>query len=363
MLANEKLFDFWCELCLLGEIMKRIRIHLEIIRIIAIVLVIFNHTNIKGFTLFTQTSSLVKSAIYIALSIFCKIAVPLFFMVSGALLLPKTESLSEIFEKRIKRFIVVLIAASLFYYSLYYDVKFNFENLIDFFNRFVTNNIAVPLWYLYAFLGLMIMLPFIRFISKSMDIKLLLYFISIHLLFNTLIPTISFFTKGGQSYLSPVLMTSTNIVYFILGDYFENKIDINDISKKFWIILFATSLLSIFLGSYFTAVDYHSTGKVSQYFHSLYILAPTLFTYLFIKRSTRKYDGKLYNVILALGSTTFGIYLMEQYLRMRLLFIQETLDKYMITIAATTLYIFAVILTGSVITLLIRKIPGFSKYV
>lgn len=69
---------------------KRNLLHIELIRIIAAYFVIFNHTGKRGFFLFSvyERGSL-QYWVYMILSIFCKISVPLFFMIAGALLLKK----------------------------------------------------------------------------------------------------------------------------------------------------------------------------------------------------------------------------------------------------------------------------------
>jgi surface polysaccharide O-acyltransferase-like enzyme len=72
-------------------------IHLDLLRLIAIFLVIFNHTGERGYILFISKMGSPISLLYMAASVFCKIAVPLFFMISGALLLKKEESLKQLF--------------------------------------------------------------------------------------------------------------------------------------------------------------------------------------------------------------------------------------------------------------------------
>ena len=64
------------------------KLHIEALRIVAALFVLFNHTGEEGFFLFAAwpaTSPLCWA--YLSLSILCKAAVPLFFMASGALLL------------------------------------------------------------------------------------------------------------------------------------------------------------------------------------------------------------------------------------------------------------------------------------
>ena len=58
----------------------------------------------------------VQYAVSFFLSLVCKAAVPLFYMVSGALLLGKNESFGELARKRILRIVAVIVIFSLLYY-------------------------------------------------------------------------------------------------------------------------------------------------------------------------------------------------------------------------------------------------------
>ena len=65
------------------------KIYLDFLRIIAIFMVLFNHTGTSGFVLFTVTQRSALYPFYLFNAILIKIAVPLFFMISGVLLLGK----------------------------------------------------------------------------------------------------------------------------------------------------------------------------------------------------------------------------------------------------------------------------------
>lgn len=95
------------------------RIHLDLLRLVAIFMVVFNHTGDCGYMLFADKLNTPLYFPYLISSIFCKIAVPLFFMISGALLLPKQESFKQLFSKRILRMTIVLVLISVPYYFGY----------------------------------------------------------------------------------------------------------------------------------------------------------------------------------------------------------------------------------------------------
>lgn len=84
-------------------------VYMELLRVIAVVLVIFNHTRTRGYSLYTQTDDVFDWWASLACSIFCKVAVPVFFMISGGVILGRQESFSQIFKKRILRFLIVIL--------------------------------------------------------------------------------------------------------------------------------------------------------------------------------------------------------------------------------------------------------------
>ena len=69
--------------------------YLDALRILAIFLVLFNHTGVNGYALYMVRRGAALFPFYLFNAILIKVAVPLFLMVSGALLLEKEESTSH----------------------------------------------------------------------------------------------------------------------------------------------------------------------------------------------------------------------------------------------------------------------------
>ena len=92
------------------------RLDIELIRIIAVFFVIFNHTGTMGYFLFASYEPRsIQYWIYLFISVFCKISVPLFFMITGALMLNrKEESLRYLWKHRVLHICCILIIWSFF---------------------------------------------------------------------------------------------------------------------------------------------------------------------------------------------------------------------------------------------------------
>ena len=129
------------------------KLYIEFIRICACFCVIFTHTMERGYFLFASyPEHSMQYWLYMMFSVFCKAAVPMFFALSGALLISKEESLKDLYKKRILKMVVVLILFSFLYYlrSILDDIRtFSFGIFIK---DLLISNWNFTFWYLYAFI-------------------------------------------------------------------------------------------------------------------------------------------------------------------------------------------------------------------
>ncbi len=143
------------------ETIKSRKTFLDLLRIIACFFVIVNHTN-SGIFLSTTPQNLTW---FVSLTYFfiSKIAVPIFFMISGYLLLNKIDSYKKCLQ-RIIRIVTALIGCG-FIYAIYNTYYMNPNpSFISAIKRFLAVYITSPsnaLWYLYTYLGILFMLPFL----------------------------------------------------------------------------------------------------------------------------------------------------------------------------------------------------------
>ncbi|OUL88677.1 acyltransferase [Paraburkholderia hospita] len=85
--------------------------------------------------------------------------VPLFFMISGAMLLPKSESLFDFFKKRTIRIVLPLIFWSCVYLGW---LKYNGVHTGNWVVAILTGPTMFHLWYFYAIIGLYAFMPVLR---------------------------------------------------------------------------------------------------------------------------------------------------------------------------------------------------------
>ena len=122
----------------------------------------------------------------IACSIIISIAVPVFFMISGALLIPKVESLKTLYKKRILKYTVILLVFSFVSWRYYSDWDMHAFDWLYFFRQLWSANWATSYWFLYSYISYLVLLPLIRMFAKALTDDGFKYLIVIYLSVQTL---------------------------------------------------------------------------------------------------------------------------------------------------------------------------------
>lgn len=332
------------------------KLYLEVIRILAVLLVIFNHTD--GFIYYTMPGSVITHLYSLILAVLCRMAVPLFFMVSGALLLEKEESLSELFQKRIARMLIVLVIASLFYYLT--DAargRIASPGAGDFLSRLLTNGIRDSFWFLYAYISVLLLLPFFRKVAPFFNKNMALYLIGLRVLTDLLIP---FANLGMGTALSFDLgFVGDDYYYMLLGNYLDREKQSDASIRKLPFVFLALTALGGILAYYMRG---DSTARAAAQDAFVFLMAPAAFALLkkWIGQSAKKEQAG--RQIIALGNCVFGIYLFDNFLRWQLLPLYLFLCEKTVGIFANSVYVLLTFTGGFVYTWLLKKIPVVGRY-
>ncbi len=294
-------------------------VYLDVLKIIAIFLVLFNHTGSHGFFYFAQHKEMPWHMLSLLFSIFDKVAVPLFFMTAGALLIGREESYKKLFSHRVLRHTIILLVASLLNYIAYVKGDGLFDPL-DFIRRLYTNNITYPLWYMYSYLSFLMMLPFIRKMAKEMKDMDYIWLLVSHLIMQ-LITVIDYLVFRGNNYHTQYIFFFTSysyVVYSLCGFYIEKRLKADRLSVDGLLFLSMCSILALGLTYVLTEWkcnmlnDWSESG--SQTFLSSFIVIPTLTLFYGMKLlfTNRPISGKPMRILSIMSSCTFGVYLFER---------------------------------------------------
>lgn len=331
--------------------------HLEILRIIAVYFVILTHTGKRGFTYFTTLRPSFGYLAAMLVPLLCQICVPLFYMISGATLLGKDEPPSVIWRRRVPRIAAVMVLAGLGMY-LYYGPK----SVGDFFSSLYSRNIIAPYWYLYSYLGFLILLPFLRKMIKNLSDREFLYLFGLHLVFNGLIPMLQYplgLKLNGS--LNVTLVTMNIVIFPAAGYYLEKK----ELSARKIAALWALTALALAATMVMTHCKILRTGQLSESqvgtFYKSLCLIPTAAVYATVKKLTC--PKWLEKAAVTVGSCTFGIYLIEQIIRERCYPVRDAMALWLPELAATLIYTALVLAAAFCVIWMLRRIPGIKRLI
>lgn len=295
--------------------MKKKSVYLELLRIVAIVLVVYNHTRDLGFNLYqTLDNNSLTYYVSMAFSIFCKCAVPLFFMISGAVLLGRQESVRELFCKRILHFGVIW---ALFVFLQYLRMvrlqgieTFHFSTYLAY---LYSGNIIEPYWYMPVYMGYLLMLPILRKLVKNLQQGEYLYLFVLDGIF-ILVSVVQIFT-GYRLNMSLALLSDT-VFYPLAGYYLANILQIHN-RRKACVAAISAILTSIAAGCILQQIFHLKSGGYTELAASAVTDIIAVAVFILVKESAGKIHAEEVagKIIVAAGSGVFGAYLIEDVVR------------------------------------------------
>lgn len=300
-----------------------------------------------------------------------QIGVPLFVMISGALMLDKDYEFSFL---KLKKHILKMIAFFIFW-SLLYCLVFNIlfpvivehealrykEIFVAFFKGFY------HLWFVYLIIGLYIIVPLLRLWVKDENRKYVEYFLVLSLVFAFALPKIvdiganfdGIFEKFGRILENDLRIKYVGgfTAYFILGWYLNNY----DLKNKK--AVYCLGLLGAAVTVFGTYIVSAASGKsITLYGNlSLNVLIQTTAVFVFVKdRYSAKTKGNA--IIKSISRYSLGIYAVHAAIIAIFynVFRRIGFDTALIVVPL----VFAVALIVSFVTsALLSKVPFLKKFV
>lgn len=301
---------------------KKRQLHLELMRVIAICFVVFNHTKDAGFFLFSRyDADSVLFWVYLFLSIFDKLAVPLFLAISGALMLHRPdEEIRKLWTGRIWKIAVILGVYSLVYYELKVVGEGGKFSLHDFAWSAYVAPVRGHLWFLYLYLAYLMILPFLRILVRHMETHHFYYLFAMSVILTGILPVMEYlFTRGGASLyntLKEPFFVNNAVIYPCLGYYLQHRIKREELPKIIlwlWIANIMAIIISCWMTYYRGVVMGYMNEPASQMFHNSFIIFNCAAMYVTVRWLC---EGKelppiVTRAVLSIGSCTFGIYLLH----------------------------------------------------
>ncbi|MCL2134736.1 MAG: acyltransferase [Candidatus Bathyarchaeota archaeon] len=201
-------------------------ISVDLIRVVAIFAVIVLHAVVyaSNDVLIQNNLTVYRGWVVTGYLSFSRIGVPLFLMLTGALLLApskKDEDISIFFKKRFIR----VGLPFLFWGVIYFLWDIYIENQAvtqEFIIRGILSGPYITFWYLYMLLGLYLVTPLLRVMVANFTNKHFKYFIILWFVGITLTAWIKFVSNGQYQIDGNLFLIPLSVGYFVMGAYFVN---------------------------------------------------------------------------------------------------------------------------------------------
>lgn len=338
--------------------------YLEAVRITAVLLVMYNHS--APFMSFA-TQHGVQYAVSFFLSLVCKAAVPLFYMVSGALLLGKNESFGELARKRILRIVAVIVIFSLLYYLKFAVRGQASVSPIRFLLGLPFDVAFLPYWYLYSYLGILVSLPFLRPLAQNMPKNAFWYLIALQIVTESLQITLGFFgyhTLCGYFSVAGVLQTT--LFYPVIGFGLDRYLEKQSFFGWKNILRNLTFLAAVVITWRLVYRDWQTNGGTyREMYLGVWMPLITLVIFVDLKLLFQREDlpEGLKRFLSMVGGCVFGVYLLDGFIGAggRMDVIYQKLMPYIGYLPAFLIEIFVLFGIRVALTWVMKKLPVFRR--
>lgn len=345
---------------MLGTMKEEKIYYVELLRVIAIFFVVFNHTRNLGYSIYSEGEGGFSYWASLSVSILCKIAVPIFFMISGGLLLGKQETLKELFSKRILRYVAVILIFTFLQYLRIVRVhpEGGFHPSTWLLYCYV-GNIIEPYWFLKSYLSMLLILPFLRLLVSVMSKREYLFLVGIKAII-TLISLIYIYTGYTGNISFPF---HVDIIFYPLTGYFLMNVLAQENFrylkvKSLAVLLLAFLTLAVIQANAF----FKSRGTYVDDFHTVYVWILAMLVLLLVKRIKIK-AAVVQKIICTMGSCAFGVYLIEDVARNQVQRIVPAIVPFLGKFWAGIVFTLLSVLVSMVVIYLLRKIPIVKKLI
>lgn len=244
-------------------------------------------------------------------------AVPVFIMISGALLLDVTKhsSLKTFFQKRFMKVFFPFLLWSFFYYLWGERNYLNHFNFGLFLKDLIQNQVYYHLWFFYLIIGLYLITPILWAFIKGADRKTANYFFLLWFIEAGLFLTVKQFLNIN---IAISVYIVSHVGYFILG-YYLNQVKIEPKITRIIYLLGGFSLATTIIGTYFVTLG--NRGINNEYLYcneSITTMGIALAVFVFIKNrnwaDVVQKRPEAWWLIANFSKTSFGIYLLHPFI-------------------------------------------------
>ena len=333
-------------------------------RSVACLAIVLMHMMNVAEILYRNSISPSEDSVSMLIVYLCMWAVPLFVMVTGALLLDPAKSISikTVYSRYIARILGALLLFGIIF--RFVDMWMNAEGfsvqvILNGLLKIYTGTGWSHLWYLYMLIGIYALLPIYRKVSAGCDNKELLYLLGAFAVFTSLLPISGYFGVKSGFHLQT---SAVYLLYFFAG--YAIKSGILDIRKPLAWLLFVLSVAGVVILWY---VRYHFEiaaldSMLSSYASPFVVTWSVSIFALMYRPADSAEPGLATKAVTFFDGTTFGIYLIHM-IALRVLLRHMEINPYTSGIIAFIGVYLVSLVASFVIVTILHLIPEIKKLV
>lgn len=340
---------------------KEKKIYLEVIRLIAIFMVLYEHTGERARWHYETAGSMPSYWLGIAMACVCVMCNYIFFSVSGAVLLQKEESMKTVLIKRFLPMAIVFAIFTFIQYLLSYlanpIVGFSLKSYIHILYSYEAIN---QYWFFRSYLMFLLILPFLRFLVKGMKKQHYFYLFGLYVLIEGILPVFEFVCHfPPNKFYIPML--DYLFIYPLLG-YFVEHVYGDELQKRRNLILVnLAGLVSFGLFTAETHILQQHYGRFEEINGLTFLMVVMLITDVRWLCGKIKIPQWLKEILLFAGAGVFGVYLLEPQVRGVTSCIYDVLAPYITWFGATFIWLIAAMVLGILFMNVLKRIPLVKK--
>ncbi|RNF38247.1 hypothetical protein EEX84_15410 [Planococcus salinus] len=327
--------------------------YMDWLRVLAIMVVVLVHVVSK--ILNTEAPDHWQWQLAHAIDSALRWCVPIFFMLSGALLLTKKQipPIGEFYSRRLGKVLIPLIFWSGVYLAYLVFEQGEDMTLWQMVKRFLVDDVYYHLWFLYVIFGLYLMAPFLRLLVQHMSKRLFEVFLGFWLLFSVFMPLLPKFYGYEPAFYTG--MFQPFVGYFMLGAYLV----LYPLPKKVLPPLAVLSVIGYLVTYWATNQLTFSQGELDEFFYDHERpnhVVISLFVFALFQHFAGRFKPN--GAIRLISAATLGIYVIHplvQFYVNKLLGINETTIHAAVGIPLSWAIIFVLSL-GIIVAL--QRLPG-----
>lgn len=336
--------------------------YIDVIRLIAIFLVYYVHTGSRAAYHFEVEGGQLSYWFAFIMHIISCMGPSLFFLVGGALLIPRKESVGTLLKRRVLKFVLIILIFNLI--QLYYSAIENpvmLENPFGALLKMIYGYVLITqYWFLNAYLVFLLLLPVIRAAARNMKNSTFIYIFALYAIIDLVLPIVEYFLEMERIKLDFGPLDNV-LIAPLLGYFIEERCRDVIYSLKKLLYINLTGIVLTALNVRYSYTLYINELGSTYLPGAIPFMAAVVF--IDIKALSRlfKENERRSKFLSVCGSGVVFAYLLEIQMKDLFDFVYDKTVNTITWFGATVLWLIPGILVALLIHWLLSLIPGVKK--